>query len=459
MRPSGKLLSALLAFALLVAACGSDDQPDDQAGSTDTTEMPAEPAAQNDDQAGSTGTTEAPAEPATENTEPSADNTGDGETTDDGHSSDEGAALSGDPVLVGYVGTSVIAGEDAYNALINGLEAATIAINNDGGIDGRPIQVLVCDDQGDPNLALQCAQEHIDAGVVAFVANFTPFGEAVNPIIAEAGQVIIGGGIFTPGDFGIEHLYATNGGAFTAGAGAPVVCIIAGGSQLAYLYSDVPAGAQVPPLVEGLVTGPRDGIDLIHTEPIALDLADFAPAAAKVIAANPDCITVGLPLHQVPPMIQALRDQGYNGQLQIAGDFNTAEGVIAALGDAADDVALADIYDQSSPGYKEYVAAIAELTGDDSPPLSLGVMGWLGLHIAADVIRVAGDDPAAVAAATPEVVVDYDTGGLTATPLDWSVPGANPLGLVNVRDVHVIAREIVDGEVVFLGSWEPIFVG
>ena len=467
MRPTRRLLSMLLAFALIGAACGSDDDTDDQSSSDDTSGVTTEAdtgavdaGGDEPDDGESTDEGEAPDDgEATDEGEGTDDGSDDGAATDDGEGSDEGTELSGDPVLVGFVGTSLIAGEASFDAVVNGMEAATIAINNDGGIDGRPIEVLICDDLGDPNLAVECAQQLIDAGVVTFVANFTPFGDAVNPVIGEAGYVIIGGGLFTPGDFGVEFLYSTNGGAFTAGAGGPVACIIVGGTRLVYAYVDVPAGAQVPPLVEALVTGPRDGIDLVHSEPIGFVQADFAPSAAKILGADPDCISAAVNLPQVPPLIQALRDQGYDGQIQIAGDFNTAEAVIEALGDAANNVVLADIYDQTSPGYAEYVAAVAETTGDNSPPLPLGAMGWLGLHVAADVIRAAGDDPAAIAAAIPEVVVNYDTGGLTATPLDWSVPGVNPLGITNLRDVSVMAREIVDGEIVFFGEWEPIFVG
>lgn len=419
MRSTRKLLSLLLAFALIVAACSSDD---DAAEETDEAEAADEDATE-DEAAGSDG------------------------------------ELSGDPIFVGFVGTSVLAGQATFDAMVNGLEAAEAAINDAGGVDGRPIEVLICDDVGDPNLAVECAQQHIDAGVSTFVANITPFGDAVNPVIGEAGHVIIGGGLYTPGDFGVDFLYSTNGGAFTAGAGGPAACIIVGGTRLAIAYNDVPTGAQVPPLVESLVTGPREGVDLIHSEPIGFDQADFAPSAARILAEDPDCITAGVNLPQVPPLIQALRDQGYDGQIQIAGDFNSASSVIETLGDNANNVILADIYDQTSPGYADYVTAVAELTGDDAEPLSIGVMGWLGLLVAADVMREAGDDPAAIAAATPEVVVGYDTGGLTATPLDWSVPGTNPVGITNLRDVQVTAREIIDGEVVFPGEWQPIFAG
>lgn len=459
MRPTRRLLSFLLLFALIGAACGSDDSSDDQSGSAQpsaTTAAAAVGDADETESAGETDETEAADEAGAAEDAAAADET---EAADEAPAAADGAEASGDPILIGFVGTSVIAGQEAFDAMVNGLEAAAAAINGSGGIDGRPIELLVCDDLGDPNLAVDCAQQHIDAGAVTFVGNFTPFGAAVNPVIGEAGYAVIGGGLYTPGDFGVEFLYSTNGGAFTAGAGGPVACILVGGTRLGFFHNDTPAGAQVVPMVQGLITGPREGIDLVAVEPIGLAQADFAPSAAKVIAQNPDCITAGVNLPQVPPLIQALRDQGYDGKIQIPGDFNTAESVIATLGDAANNVVLADIYDQTSAGYAEYTAAVAELTGDDAAPLPLGVMGWLGLHVAADVIRVAGDDPAAITAAIPQVVIGYDTGGLTATPLDWSVPGANPLGITNLRDVDVTGREIIGGEVVFLGEWSPIFAG
>ena len=444
MGPLDKLLSILLAFVLIASACGSDGGSDEAS----EPDVATTPEAMEDDE-------------PDEDEEPETEVTTTVEAMEDDEpepEQSEGAEASGDPVLVGYVGTSVLAGQEAFDAMVNGLQAAEAKINGEGGIDGRPIEVLVCDDQGDPNLAVDCAQQHIDAGAVTFVGNFTPFGDAVNPVIGEAGYSVIGGGLYTPGDFGVEFLYSTNGGAFTAGAGGPVACIIAGATQLGYIYNDSPAGAQVPPLVEGLVTGPRDGVDLVITEPVGLAEVDFAPAAAKVLAENPDCVTAAVNLPQVPPLIQALRDQGYDGKVQIAGDFNTSAGVIDALGDAANGVVLGDIYDQTSAGYEEYVAAIAEFTGSDAEPLPIGVMGWLGLHVAADVIGETGDDPAAITAGISGAVVGYDTGGLTAKPLDWSVPGENPLGITNLRDTDVTAREIVDGEVVFVGEWSPVFV-
>lgn len=453
-----KLLGLLVAFALVAAACGSDTDSAEDAAADIASEVTDNSAGSDEDSADESATdeveeaVEAPAEEAAEE-EVAADE------TDDAESAADAGIASGDPVLVGWIGTATIAGQDAFDAMTDGFDAATIGINSDGGIDGRPIEVVVCDDLGDPNLSVECAQELIDAGVVSFVGNFSPFGAAINPVIAEAGLAVIGGGLYTPGDFGVESLYATNGGAFTAGAGGPVACVLVGGTQLGLFHNAGPTGEQVIPLVEGFVTGPRDGVDLVAVEPIALDQADFAPAVAKVLGANPDCITAGVSLPLVPPLIEALRAQGYDGRIQVPGDFNTPDRLIAALGENANNLVLADIYDQTSAGYADYVSAVAEVTGDDSAPLPLGVMAWLGLHVAADIMREVGTDAATITSSAPEVVVGYDTGGLTATPLDWSVPGENPLGITNLRDTSLTAREIVDGEVVFTGEWVPIFGG
>lgn len=444
-----RLLSLLLAVAMIAAACGSDGATD-EASEADTTEEAteveeAEPEVVEE---------EADDEEAMEEEADDAE-----AMEEEAEPEEEEAAVSGDPVLVGFIGTATIAGQDAFDAMTDGLDAATAKINGEGGINGSPIEVMVCDDLGDPNLSVECAQSLIDAGVVAFVANFSPFGTAINPVIGEAGLAVIGGGLYTAGDFGIPFVYSTNGGAVTAGAGGPVACVVAGGTQLGLFHNAGPTGEQVIPLVQGFVVAPNPDVDLVGIEPIALDQADFAPAAAKMIAANPDCITAGVSLPLIAPLIEALRAGGYEGKIQIPGDFNTVEGTVASLGDASNNLVLSDIYDQSSPGYAEYVAAVAEVTGSDAEPIPLGVMGYLGLNIAADVIREAGPDAAAVTAAIPEVVVGYDTNGLTAAPLDWSVDGANPLGITNLRDTSLAVREIVDGAAVFGDGWTPIFPG
>jgi len=206
-----RLLGLLLAVAMIAAACGSDAAED--ATEADTTEeaAEAEEATEDDEEA-----MEEDAEPEEAMEEESEEAMEEDEPEE--AMEEEEAALSGDPVQVGFIGTATIAGQAAFDAMTNGFDAATAKINSEGGINGSPIEVVVCDDLGDPNLSVECAQDLIDSGVVAFVANFSPFGTAINPVIGEAGLSIIGGGLYTAGDFGMPFLYSTNGGAVTAGA-------------------------------------------------------------------------------------------------------------------------------------------------------------------------------------------------------------------------------------------------
>ena len=55
----------------------------------------------------------------------------------------------------------------------NGAELAVEAVNAAGGVDGRPLLLLVQDDQGEPNSAQQADRSLAEAGVVAIIGHIT----------------------------------------------------------------------------------------------------------------------------------------------------------------------------------------------------------------------------------------------------------------------------------------------
>jgi branched-chain amino acid transport system substrate-binding protein len=78
-----------------------------------------------------------------------------------------------DPILIGIsVELSGNAGKIGV-AVRNGAQLAVEQINAGGGINGREIQVVVRDDQGDPEIARKNDQELIDMGVVAIIGHVT----------------------------------------------------------------------------------------------------------------------------------------------------------------------------------------------------------------------------------------------------------------------------------------------
>src|SRR5688500_14202168 len=82
------------------------------------------------------------------------------------------ASFTGEPVHVGLIVPTETAGAN-FPEVIAAVEAATMAINERGGIAGHEVEVVYCNEGDDPNQAGECAQQMIDDGVIATVSSFS----------------------------------------------------------------------------------------------------------------------------------------------------------------------------------------------------------------------------------------------------------------------------------------------
>ena len=97
-----------------------------------------------------------------------------------------------DPLLIGFVGGT--SGRVA-DLGISGRDAVQLAVdqcNRDGGIHGRQVQLIMKDDQQDPEIARQSVQEMIRNGVAAVIGPMTSdMSLAVLPLLNEAGILAV----------------------------------------------------------------------------------------------------------------------------------------------------------------------------------------------------------------------------------------------------------------------------
>jgi branched-chain amino acid transport system substrate-binding protein len=97
-----------------------------------------------------------------------------------------------EPIKVGFV--AGLTGRH-YNLGVserNGLQLAVAEINAAGGIRGRPIEILVRDDEQDPEAARRAVEGLVQAGVVAIVGHATSaMAEATLPIADRAGVLML----------------------------------------------------------------------------------------------------------------------------------------------------------------------------------------------------------------------------------------------------------------------------
>ena len=88
------------------------------------------------------------------------------------------AKPKGDPVkvMVIYEKSAGVASPE----IPDGAKAAAKAMNKKNGIGGRPVEVLVCDTNNDPNTAAECGRKAVDEGVVALIGVLTPHSASVH---------------------------------------------------------------------------------------------------------------------------------------------------------------------------------------------------------------------------------------------------------------------------------------
>jgi hypothetical protein len=59
-------------------------------------------------------------------------------------------------------------------------------INDKGGINGHPLQVITCDDRGDPNEGANCARKAVDEKAVAVIGSFVFDASRIIPVLEQA---------------------------------------------------------------------------------------------------------------------------------------------------------------------------------------------------------------------------------------------------------------------------------
>jgi ABC-type branched-subunit amino acid transport system substrate-binding protein len=175
--------------------------------------------------------------------------------------------------------------------IVTGAQAAVDRVNADGGVGGRQLELLTCDDEGNPNGAAACGRKAVEEDVAAVVGAFTLFGDSVIPLL-ERGKIpyVLPTAISTmennsPVSFPV-------GSGATASAGALTALAESGCRQVAALNTDVaPArfahDAYVVPAAEAA------GIEV---EPfyVPVTTTDIGPTVSQALASGADCFQLGV---------------------------------------------------------------------------------------------------------------------------------------------------------------------
>ena len=111
-------------------------------------------------------------------------------------------SASASPVKVMDIATLTSPGEtvNLYPEAPAGAKAAANAINQHGGIGGHPIQIIVCDDQANPDQAATCGRDAVSDHVVAVISQSLFSSSYINELGA-ASIPLVGNDLYADPDY------------------------------------------------------------------------------------------------------------------------------------------------------------------------------------------------------------------------------------------------------------------
>ncbi|MFC1433354.1 ABC transporter substrate-binding protein [Streptacidiphilus sp. N1-3] len=185
---------------------------------------------------------------------------------------------------------SSVGGQPGVTALAAAIEKQ---INGSGGLGGRQLQVLTCDEHGTVAGVTDCVNQAVSAGVVAVVGSYSENGDTFMPLLEAAGIPYIGGFGLSSAEFTSPYSYPVNGGyqALLAGNGEQLVQ--SGCRRVAVVGPDTASAASMLNFLDvGLATGHINAVSIAVTP----GRTDYTTEAARAIGADRahSCVTTTL---------------------------------------------------------------------------------------------------------------------------------------------------------------------
>lgn len=244
-----------------------------------------------------------------------------------------GAAWAGDTVKVGAAES--ITGDWAPYVGIDGMRCMVEMVNEQGGVLGKKLELLVSDSKSDPQIALALAQQMLDQGAIAITG--TPASDSLIPIA----QMTASSGVitFSPNNTQVEmfgvglnnFLTTAVPDPFNASATAEVA--YAHGARTAVLFESDVVGTWTRNLPEwfGEAFENMGGKVIGRIEYPGFGITDWSPYVSQIKAMDPqpDAIHISDIVPDVGVLIRQLRAAGL--QTMVLGS------------DGFDDPTLADV--------------------------------------------------------------------------------------------------------------------
>ncbi|MGH9289097.1 MAG: ABC transporter substrate-binding protein, partial [Acidimicrobiales bacterium] len=357
------LLAIVAISGLLLAACGDDDDDsaDTASGDTDTTEESVAPA------------------------------TGSGSNIQESGQCGAGTGeeATGEPIKIGAMATNSPVADFTW---ITGMTAAYFeCVNDNGGIDGRPIEYIAEEEQVDPTQIASLARKLVEQDQVLGIVGSTSLIEcSVNrDYYAEQNYYVIIAGV-SQDCFTSPNFSAVNMGPYYSSLGGAQAALRAGAEGRMVVASPNQPGFDL--INQGVVDfaeeNDLEGVSILEDPPFA-DPAGFAQRLVQE-AGDGGGVVLDYTGPNVVPLLQAIEQQGLVDSVIWASSTPPNDPSVAeALGPDWNDKFLINaefnVLDSGQPD-QDHMNEIREQYAPDINLSSFAQMGYLAGRVATDAL-------------------------------------------------------------------------
>lgn len=336
-------------------------------------------------------------------------------------------------------------------------QAFAAHINATGGLNGRELKVITCNDHNDSVEAAKCAQRAQDKGAVAVLGSYSEHAASFTSALESAGIPYLGGYGLTQEEFQSPMSYPVNGGlpALLTGNGKQLAGTC---SKVSLVRPDTIVGDQFPLFLDaGLKAGGRPAAGDL---PTADDSTEYTGVAQRAIGGAPtgSCVAAVLG-DRTDTFVDSFRRLGSEvSKVRLASVIGSVQqSLIDSTGGKSSPlenaIATGWYPPTSDPKWNPMKAVVRHYAfGDNRIDVAdPGVQTtWIAYSVFTEVVRAMGDEQ--ITAMTLKRALDkatgVSTGGLTPD-LGWRNENMLPVpGHPRMVNAKVVYQVVHDGQLV-----------
>ncbi len=299
-----------------------------------------------------------------------------------------------EPIRIGL--STPITGSQAENGVGTqaAVEIAVEEINAAGGINGRPVELVIQDSKSDPTQAAQIATMFTeDETILAEIGDFASGAcMAAAPIYEEAGMVQLSPTASNP-DYTLlgEYMFSifgktTDEGKFIADY---LLKKYMQAENVAVIYVNSDWGVEAYDILSGYCE--ENGVNIVASETFFEGEKDFNAILTKVRQTNPDTVMLMMSYDSGAVAIKQIRQMDWDVQVAISG-IAYSEQLITLAGEDCEGVLseIGFVIDETNPEMMEFATEFESRTG--FAPNMMMTCAYDAMHMLAQAIENCGDN-------------------------------------------------------------------